>query len=313
MANKDLYGVLGVPRTANGDDIKKAYRKLAKQYHPDHNSGDKGAEERFKEISAAFTVLSDPSRRRRYDEFGIDGLREGFDSSGARHYRQWANQNAPGGGPGFTFDGSFADLFGGGGGGRGGRGGGAQFGGFGDLEDILGGLFGGTRQAPPKRGRNVERTVTISARNALEGCEVRVPGVDKRVRVPPGVGAGQRIRVPNTGQPGATGAGHLLLVVEIATPPGFTQNGNDLEIDVPLTIKQAMMGDAVEVPTPEGRTVQLKIPPGSQSGQRMRLRGKGMPAKGGQRGDLFVRLLVRIPTTDDPRALDLAEKLDEFY
>ena len=308
MANRDLYAILGVPRTATADEIKKTYRGLAKQYHPDRNPDDPSAEEKFKEITAAFAVLGDEDKRELYDDFGINGLREGFDPQAARNYQKWASGAGRPGGP--AFDGGFADLFGNLGGGAGG----ARFGGFGDLDDILGGLFGGaSRRHPPRRGRDLEQVVTVSVREAIEGGQCNLPHTGIKVRVPKGVAPGQKMRVPGKGHHGPAGAGDLFLRIEIAPPPGFAVIGDDLELDVPLTVLQAMEGATVTVPTPEGTTIQIKVPACTQSGRRLRLRGKGMPCKGGQRGDLYARTMVRVPTTDDIRAVDLARELESFY
>jgi DnaJ-class molecular chaperone len=310
MADKDLYQVLGVARSASPEEIKKAYRKLAKELHPDRNPGDTHAEERFKEVSAAFAVLSDADKRKLYDEFGINGLREGFDPQAARNYARWAGQGGGGraGGGGFGFDpgsGGVRFDFGGGG-----------LGGFGDLDDLLGSLFGGAMggrgAARPRRGSDLEGRVTVSAREAIEGSEVHLTQHGVRVKIPKGVAEGQRIRVAGRGQKGQAGAGDLYLEVRVATPPGFEREGADLMLDVPLTVLQVMQGTSVTIPTPEGTTLTMKIPAGTQSGRRLRLRGKGLPVKGG-RGDLYARVQVRIPESDDPEAMAAAEALEAFY
>lgn len=305
----DLYQILGVSRTADAEEIKKAYRALAKKLHPDRNPGDKAAEERFKEVSAAFAVLGDEKKRAVYDEFGPDGLREGFDPEAARNYKRWAQEAGGRGGSVFDF----------GGGAAGGPGGFGGFGGFGDLDDILGSLFGGgggRRHRSHHRGRDVESEVTISVRDAVQGTELHFTETEGKIRVPPGVHTGQKIRVAGQGQAGPAGRGDLYIKIHVAPPVGFHAGSgetDDLEIDLPLTVSQAMLGAQVTVPTPEGTTVQLKVPAGAQGGQRLRLRGKGMPRKGGDRGDLFARVLVRVPRTDDARAAELARQLDEFY
>jgi curved DNA-binding protein len=301
----DLYQILGVPRTADADDIKKAYRALAKQFHPDRNPGDKHAEEKFKEVSAAFAVLGDEKKRAVYDEFGPDGLREGFDADAARNYKRWAQQaggrGAEGGAGGF--------------GGFGGPSGFGGFGGFGDLDELLGGLFGGggARSRAHRKGQDAEAEVTLGVRDAVHGTEVTIGGLDGRVKIPPGVASGQKIRVPGKGGQGSAGPGDLYLKIHVAVPVGFRADGDDLEVDLPLTVGQAVLGATVTVPTPEATTVQIKVPAGTQGGQRIRMRGKGMPRKGGERGDLFARILVRVPRTDDPVALDLVRALEAYY
>lgn len=304
----DLYGILGVARDADTDAIKKAYRKLARQYHPDRNPDDPAAEAKFKEISAAHAVLSDDKKRKLYDEFGPDGLREGFDPEAARNYQRWAG------------------AFGGGmPGGRGGGGGvhfdfgGSGLGGFGDLDDLLGSLFGGgfgggRGQRVQRRGSDVERQLTISLRQAIEGGEVHLPGIGGNVKLPAGVAHGQKIRLQGKGQDGPGGAGDLYLVVHIAIPPGYTREGeDDLALTLPITVSQAVKGGAVDIPTPEGTQISLKIPAASQGGRRMRLRGKGMPLRSGGRGHLYVDLQIRVPEGDDPELLRLVEQLDAFY
>lgn len=307
MNQQDLYTILGVSKGAAADEIKKAYRELAKRYHPDRNPDDTAAEERFKEISAAFAVLGDEKKRALYDEFGPDGLREGFDAEAARNYQRWAGQGRRGqGGPGgFGFEGF---PFGGGAGGG--------LGGFGDLDDLLSGLFGGGRgaRARPRRGADSEGEIHISVRQAVEGAELDLPGRGIKVRVPAGVADGQRIRVAGKGERGMGGSGDLYLTIRVALPPGFAQEGEgaNLSIDLPVTVGQAVLGARVTVPTPEGTTLTLKVPGGTQSGRRIRLKGKGLPQKGG-RGDLYARVLVRVPTGDSPELKAAAEALEAFY
>ena len=297
MSSKDLYAILGVPRGASAAEIKKRYRALAKEYHPDRNPAP-SAEARFKEISAAFAVLGDEKKRKTYDEFGPDGLRQGFDPEAARNYQRFAGQFGGGAG-GINFGGGL--------------------GGFGDLDDILGGLFGGAfggggqRRRRQQRGRDVEQPVIISLRQAVEGCELNLRELAGTVRVPGGVTDGQKIRLSGKGRAAAGGHGDLFLLLSIATPPGCTRDEYDLTMELPLTVAQAVRGAEVEIPTPEGGRVKLKVAPGAQSGTRLRLRSKGMPKKAGKRGHLFVRIAVRVPTGDDPALLELVEALEEHY
>ena len=297
MSTKDLYAILGVARGASAPEIKKRYHALAKEYHPDRNP-DPAAETRFKEISAAFAVLGDEKKRKTYDEFGPNGLREGFDPETARNYQRFAGQFGGGGG-GFNMGGGL--------------------GGFGDLDDILGSLFGGAfgggsrGRRRQRRGRDVEQPVIISLRQAVEGTELNLTELAGTVRVPRGVTDGQKIRVSGKGMAGAGGHGDLFLLLSIATPPGCTRDGDDLTMELPLTVAQAVRGAEVEIPTPEGGRVKLKIAAGAQSGTRLRLRSKGMPTKGGKRGNLYVRIAVRVPTGDDPELLDLVDALEAHY
>jgi len=349
MANqKDLYAVLGVDKKATPDEIKKAYRKLARKHHPDLNPGNKQAEERFKQISVAHDVLTDPQKRKVYDEFGFEGLQSGFDPARAREYRRWADS-----GHGFSFR-------------RGAEGGFEGFGGFENdprgrrrrteedrsFADILSEMFGGAGAAethPPAGGGDVEYQIEVDFLDALRGTQtsvsVRRPApcpqcngtgrqgmractncagtgtVEQRerltVKIPAGVADGARVRVRGKGGVGRGGAapGDLYFIVKVRPHPLISREGNDLTIEVPVTVGEAMLGATVSVPTPDGR-VQLKVPKGSQSGQRLRLRGKGVPdPKGGARGDLYVRLMVQVPKdgTADTRLKDAVATLESAY
>jgi molecular chaperone DnaJ len=334
MATRSPYEVLGVPKTAPDDEIKKAYRKLAREYHPDRNPGDTDAEERFKEVQAAYDMLSDPEKRRAYDSFGSAG---------------------PGGFPG-------------------GGAGGVRFEEFdlGDLGDLLGGMFGGgaRRQGAraPIRGDDLETRVRISFEDSLEGVQVRVPveaetvchvchgtgaepgtspivcpqcggrGVvsdsqglfafsqpcprcqgngaivekpckncrgsgrertTKRyaVKVPAGARSGTRIRLKGKGEAGRNGgpAGDLYVVVDVEPSPLFERRGADLVLDVPITYAEAALGASVEIPTPGG-PVALKVPAGTESGKLLRVKGRGAPQlQGNGRGDLLARVKVTVP------------------
>ncbi|HEX9049568.1 MAG TPA: DnaJ C-terminal domain-containing protein [Anaeromyxobacter sp.] len=294
MAERDLYEILGVPRTASVEEIKKTYRRLAKKYHPDVNPGNKVAEEKFKEVTAAFEVLSDDKRRKLYDEFGADALRTGFDEKRAGEYRRWKQQGAPPGGMPFDF-GDFATVNVG------------DMGSF-DFGSIFGEIFGGgargraragRRQPFPTPGADALGTVEVSLRDAVLGAErdVRIDGRTLRVKIPPGVGDGARIRLSGQGGPGANGgpAGDLFLEVKVADHPHVRREGKDLFLDLPVTVPEAVRGAEVRLPTFEG-PVSLRVPKGAQSGMRLRLRGKGLPdLKGGPRGDLYAIVQVVLP------------------
>jgi molecular chaperone DnaJ len=335
MATRSPYEVLGVPKTAPDDEIKKAYRKLAREYHPDRNPGDADAEERFKEVQAAYDTLSDPEKRRAYDSFGTAGP-GGFSGGGAGGVR-------------------FEDFD------------------LGDLGDLLGGMFGGgaRRQGAraPIRGDDLETHVRISFEDSLEGVQVRVPvdaetvchvchgtgaepgtspivcpqcggrGVvsdsqglfafsqpcprcqgngaivekpckncrgsgrertTKRyaVKVPAGARSGTRIRLKGKGEAGRNGgpAGDLYVVVDVEPSPLFERRGADLVLDVPVTYAEAALGAKVEIPTPGG-PVALKVPAGTESGKLLRVKGRGAPQlKGNGRGDLLARVRVTVPS-----------------
>jgi molecular chaperone DnaJ len=342
---KDLYAVLGVGRKATADEIKKAYRKLARKHHPDLNPGNKQAEERFKEISVAHDVLTDAKKRKLYDEFGMQGLQPGFDPEQAREYKRWAES-----GHGFSF--------------REGAGGPEGFGGFEfrgprgrrrseaeeerSFADFINQMFGGAAEsAAPTRGEDVEHTVDVDFMDALRGTQlpvsVRRPApcpqcngtgrqgvractrcagtgtVEQRerltVKIPPGVADGQRIRVRGKGGVGHGGAtGDLYFVVKVRPHPLLKREGKDLTIEVPVTVGEAVRGATIDVPTPDG-TVRLKIPKGTQSGQRLRLAGRGVrDPKGGTPGDLYVRVMVQVPTNGAvDRLNDALDALDSAY
>ncbi|HEX2074765.1 MAG TPA: molecular chaperone DnaJ [Geodermatophilus sp.] len=367
---KDYYGVLGVPKDADAATVKKAYRKLARDLHPDKNPGNADAEAKFKEVSEAYDVLSDPKRRAEYDEArrlfgaGAAGGRAGFPGG------------FPGGG-GQAFD--LGDLFGSATGGRGGG-----------LGDLFGGLFGGGTGTPrarsqaasgPARGQDVETEATLSFDEAILGVTVPLrmqspgpcqtcggsgarpgtaphtcpvcqgAGVTSRsqgafafsepcrncrgtgqviddpcatcagsgvttqtrtitVRIPAGVKDGQRIRLPGKGAPGRRGgpAGDLFVVVHVSEHELFGRKGNDLTLTVPITFAEAALGATITVPTLDG-SVSLKIPPGTASGQTLRVRGRGVPAKG-RPGDLLVTVEVAVPKRLSPAAEQAVKTLE---
>jgi molecular chaperone DnaJ len=350
----DHYETLGVAKGASADDIKKAYRKLARRYHPDRNPGDRAAEERFKQIGQAYDVLSDPEKRKQYDTFG-QTFRPG--------------QAPPNGGfQGFDF---------------------GNTGGF-DLGDLFGGLFGrggrGASQTMPQRGGDIEVQVQVSFADALSGATVRVP-VDKsspcttchgsgaapgtapsicpvckgrgvtsesqgffslshpcgrcggagtvienpcqtchgsgrlrqtktyQVRIPAGVHDGTRIKVKGKGEAAPRGGepGDLYVVTRVGSSPLFSRRGDDLVIDVPVTFAEAAMGSDVELPTPDGQTVKVRVPAGSTDGKMLRVKGRGAPRlKGDGNGDLLARLRIAVPSKLSKAEREALEKLDEL-
>ena len=345
---RDLYAVLGVERNASAEEIKKAYRRLARKHHPDLNPGDKQAEERFKEISVAHDVLTDPSKRKLYDEFGLEGLQAGFDPARAREYRRWAES-----GHGFSFrGGSPFEGFGFSGfEGRRRRREAEEERGFADvIEELFGAGAGAGARATPRtvRGADVEHPIEVDFLDALRGTKtavsVRRPApcpqcggsgrqrmractrcggtgtVEQReqltVRIPAGVSDGARVRVRGKGGVGRGGAaaGDLYFVVRVRPHPFLQRDGKDLTIEVPITVGEAIRGATIAVPTPDGK-VRLKVPRGSQSGQRLRLSGRGVrDPKGGAPGDLYVRLMVQVPTDGAAdRLKDAVEALEEAY
>ena len=278
----DYYSELGISRDASAEDVKKAYRKLAAELHPDKNPGNKAAEARFKRVNTANQVLSDKRKRSLYDEFGEEGLREGFKPDAARAYRNATGRRAPA-------DGNFnvEDFF---------AGGGAGFG------DLMGDLFGGRgRRRGPARGADLESEITVDFADAVRGTTVSFQGEwDEAVtvRIPPGADDGDRVRVAGQGAPGAAGgpSGDLVIQIRVRPHPHFEREGLDLHLDLPVSAGEAFHGGKVPVPTPGGE-VSLKVPAHAQSGQIVRLKGRGVRRKNDV-GDLFVRLLVRLPERD---------------
>ena len=288
---RDFYEVLDVPRSASQDEIQRSYRKLARTYHPDVNS-DPAAEDRFKEISEAYDVLSDPETRRRYDAFGPDfrQVPEGMDPE------TWARVRA-GAGAGPTA-------------GAGPGGFGSGLGGI-DIEDLLGGLFGG-RGFGPIRGADQEAGLELTVEEAFRGGRrsVTLEGPDGRrtldVKIPAGVTNGQRIRLAGQGGRGSEGApnGDLYFVVRIAPHPRYRVDGRDLYVDLPLTPWEAALGTSVAVETPGGE-MKVKVPPGTSSGKRLRLRHRGLPHPRGNAGHLYAEVRITVPAklTDEERRL----------
>ena len=309
MPERDLYQILGVPRTATPEEVKKAYRRMAKQHHPDVNPGNKQAEERFKEASAAFEVLSDQKRRQLYDEFGSDSLRSGFDAARADEVRRWRRQGAPPGGQPFDF-GDFAS------GGAGGFDVGSIF------EQIFGqaagrgGRGGHGRRAAAAAGEDLEAELELELKEAVLGGErdVRLDGRTLRVTIRPGLLDGARMRLAGQGGPGRHGGppGDVLLRIRLRPHPLVKVDGKDLTLDLPLTVPEAVEGAEVELPTFDGK-VRLVVPPGTQSGARLRLRGRGLPdSRGGARGDLYVVMKLVLPEAGE-RLSKAVKALEPLY
>jgi curved DNA-binding protein len=302
MAQRSLYEILGVSRDASQEDIKKSFRKLARAHHPDVNPGDADAERRFKEIGAAYDVLGDEEKRKLYDEFGEASLSSGFDPERARAYKAW-QQQPRGAGAGFP---GGAEGFGGGG--YEGFGGAEGFG-RPDLDELFGDLLRGRRRGP-RPGRDVHASLALDFLTAARGGQMGLQLGDRsvQVRIPPGIYDGETIRLRGQGEPGAAGAGDLLVTVHIGPHPVFRRDALDLHVDVPITVGEAVRGGKVEVPTLDG-SVTMTVPPSSQSGRVMRLRGKGI-ARRGERGELYATLQVRVPDRVDGEVLD---RIDAAY
>ena len=306
MTNKDPYDILGVRRTASPAEIKQAYRRLAKQSHPDRNPGDKTAEQRFKEVHAAYEVLGDPQRRDQYDRFGAGGP--------APDVHAWTTGRAP-----------FEDVA-------------FDFGDLGDLTGIFEQFFNraptgrarrrvgpasrpataGRRPAPAAaRGADLELEIELTFEEALRGAVRDVvlsagpdlPREQIRFRVPPGVADGQRIRVRGKGQEGPGGRGDLMIRCRVRPHLYFRREGRDVLLDLPLTFAEATLGTQVEIPTLDGTAI-LTVPPGTSAGTKLRLRGRGVPDSSGEAGDMYAIVHIEAPKTLSPEARELLVTLD---
>jgi curved DNA-binding protein len=302
---RDFYDVLGVSRSASQDEIQRAYRKLARTYHPDLNS-DPAAEERFKEISEAYAVLSDPKTRQRYDAFGPDfrQVPEDMDPETWRRARAGAGAGArgargrPGGGRTVYTTGDTGDL------------------GI-DIDDLLGGLFGGRgRGRGPIPGADQEAEIPLTVEEAYHGVRrtITIEGIDGPrtldVTIPPGVISGQRIRLAGQGGRGSEGAtsGDLYLVVRITPHPRYRVEGRNLHVTLPLAPWEAALGTSVVVGTPDGEA-KVTVPAGTSSGRRLRLNGRGLPNPRGKPGDLLAEVQVMVPPKLSRKERDLFEQL----
>jgi len=287
---RDYYSILGVDRGATPEEIKKAYRKLAVRYHPDKNPGDKAAEDSFKEASNAYSVLSDPDKRRVYDTRGHAGVH----GMGFEGYQ--------------TVDDIFinlSEIFG--------RGfGGSNRGGF---DQAFSDAFGQRRTTPPKRGRDTQMNITISFADAVLGSkkEVKVHGKRIALTIPPGTEDGKTLRIRGHGEPLRTGTpGDLLVTISVQPHPTLTRQGGDLLTDAKIPITTAALGGSIRVQTLTGE-IDLKVPAGAQPGQQLRLRGRGATNAAGRKGDLRVRLIVDIPKSLSRKQRNLLKELEKTF
>ncbi|PYF98378.1 molecular chaperone DnaJ [Georgenia satyanarayanai] len=288
---KDFYKTLGVSKDADDATIKKAYRKLARDLHPDRNPGDASAEGRFKDVGEAYSVLSDPEQRKQYDAL------RAMAGGGARFS---AGTGGPSGAAGF--EDLFGGMFGGGGGGR------TRFstGGGGGFEDILQDMFSGggggggfSSRRTTQRGGDITTSATLPFRNAVEGSTVQLTtnGRSMNVRIPAGVSDGQKIRLRGKGQAGRGGGepGDMVVTVHVEPHPVFAMDGLNLKVTVPVTFAEAALGATIDVPTLSGETVRVKVPAGTPSGRTLRVKGRGVDTAKGT-GDLLVTVQVAVPT-----------------
>lgn len=273
LYEKDYYAILGVEKSADGDAIKKRYRKLARELHPDKTKGDKTLEERFKAVSEAYDILSDEKKRAEYDQ-----ARTLFQQGGV-----------PNGG----FQGNFSA------------------GGFGDLGDIFGNLFGGQRG--PRRGTDMQAQATISFRESINGTQLTFnsPSGPVTTKIPAGVNDGAKIRVRGKGAPGEAGPGDLYITISVAPHSVFSRRDENLLITLPVTFPEAALGADVAVPTLSGEEVTLRLPAGTANGKTLRIKGRGITRKDGSAGDLLVTIEVTVPQRIDGKAKKALETFNE--
>lgn len=300
MAKKDYYTLLNVSRTATADEIKKAFRKLAIQYHPDKNPGDKKAEEKFKEFAEAYEVLSDDSKRKAYDQFGHAGAGGGFGGGGAGNPFSGAGGFSSGNMGGADFNDIFGDIFG----------------------EVFGarGAGGSSARRRPAKGSDLRYTLSISYEEAAGGAEKVISflrhkaGKDENaklsVTVPPGVKEGQRLKLSGEGdRAGNSTPGDLYVIIDIQDHALFKREDNDVLLELPVSYLDAMLGSQVEIITLTGKA-EIKVPSGTSSGQTFRLKGKGFPKLGAVgNGDMLVKVIVDIPSSISSKQKQLLEEL----
>jgi len=300
---EDFYSILGVSKDDDTATLKKAYRTIARENHPDLNPDNKEAEERFKAASVAFEVLSDPEKRKLYDEFGLDGLREGFDAEQARAYGKW--QPGQGGGRTYARSGGYDDLFE------------SIFGGRSPFDTSDYSNFGGFYTGP-LRGQDLEARLTLDFMRAVQGgeLEIQVGGRSIKVRIPAGIEHEERLRLKGKGgaappqSPGSK-AGDLLLTIEVESHPLLRRDGLNLSLDLPVTMPEAILGAKISVPTPHG-DYNVTVPAGVNSGARLRLKEKGVH-RGGKKGDFYAVIQIHAPDRIDDAIKTAIEEVNAGY
>jgi len=317
---KDYYDILGIDKGASADEIKRAFKKLAREHHPALNKDDAAAEKRFKEINEAYAVLSDPEKKRQFDTFGAEGFGQRFSQEdifrGSDVFSVLNDLFGGGGGRrgGGGFESIFGDMFGGGG---------QRRSGFNSSRSspfgAQGSPFGGFGQAGPQKGQDYESEMVISLDEAFRGTRRRLTlqtpdgrTVSLDVTVPEGVKDGQKLRLSGKGGPGAGGpAGDLMLKLSIAPHPHFKLEGSDLTAELAVPVTTLALGGAIEVPTIDGPLRQLKVKAGTAPGVNIRIKGAGMGKPDGPRGDLYVKLIATLPTEYTDEQIKLLEQLRE--
>ena len=304
MGKRSYYDVLGVKRDASADDIKKSFRKLAQKYHPDAG----GDEQKFKEVSEAYETLSNPDKRKEYDQLlmfgGIPGADFGGSGGRDRGYTTYST----------NVDGDWSDIF------SGMKGGDGSFGGF-DFSSIFGGGMGGARAQRQQKGSDLTMSIDVSAEEAFTGAtrqvSFKIPSTGEEqtltVKIPAGAVDGGKLRYRGRGEQGANGGacGDLVITTHVAEHPLFKRDGADVRMDLPLSAWEAALGCTVDVPTPEGKTVRLKVPAGTQEGKTFRFRDLGAPnvKRKGSKGALLVKIKVEVPTQLSAKEKDALEAL----
>lgn len=298
---QDPYQELGVPRGASADDIRKAFRKLAKQHHPDTNPGNKASEEKFKRVSAAFDILGDPEKKKKFDrgEIDADGRDVPHGFGGGNPFQNGGFRSGGGGGGNpFQAGGAFEGM---------------------DLNDILGDMMGrgprsgfgggGFSGGFSGKGQDLRARLDIDIEDAIRGAKKRIAFSDGRtidVSIPKGAQDGQTLRLKGQGAPGRSGPGDALIELSIRNHPLYRREGETLTMDLPVSAPDAILGGKVEAPTPDG-PVTLTVPRGASSGQSLRLKGRGFIDSKGRRGDLLARIMIVLPETIDPELEKFAE------
>ncbi len=292
MAGKDYYNILGVSRKATEREIKQAYRKLARQHHPDVNPGDKSAEERFKQINGAYEVLSDKEKRRKYDKYGDQWQHADQFEQARRQQPGW--NFSQGGGRVYSSEEDIGGIF----------------------DDLLRGFGGRAGHPQPRKGRDIEFPLEVTLEEAYSGTTRTLSMADGKrleVKIPPGVKDGSRVRISGKGAEGYGGVkGHLYLLTSVRPHRLFGRHGDDLYVDVSVPLTVAMLGGEVKVNTPKGK-LSLKIPAETQNGRTFRLTGQGMPHLGNSsKGDLLARVKVVLPTNLSDEEKELFQKLSRL-
>ncbi len=311
MQYKDYYKILGVTKSASQEDIKKAYRKLAQKFHPDKNPGNGQAEERFKEVVEAYEVLKDPDKRKKYDTLGANWKQYQYAGAGDQGGFDWSRFGKQGGGGTFFYEGNMDDIFG------------SKGGGFSDFFNAFfgnmgqGGRSSGSQGRSRAKGQDLKAEMEISIHEAYRGTSriINAGGGKFRITIKPGAYSGQELRIRGKGQPGIQGGGmgDIYIKIKVKPDPIYRREGNDLIMNARTDLYSAVLGGKIEVNTLAGK-VHVPVPPGTQSGSKLRLKGKGMPVYGvsGTYGDLYVRLDITIPKNLNQQETELFKRLRDL-